>query len=86
MLLQGIRHTGGPRYMRTFLELKIWHFRGTYPLIYHYFKSGLVLCEFIIKKPNFLGPYLLHITRDACTFNGNLFRLRFEQKNIQALK
>ena len=48
----------------AYMQLKLWHFRGTYPLIYQcYWSPYMRICY---MRTIFLGPYLSHITRSAC--------------------
>ncbi len=51
----------------AYMWLKLWHFRGTYPPIYQCYWSHYIRIHYMRAK--FLGPYLSHITRAACTLN-----------------
>jgi hypothetical protein len=48
-----------------YMQLKLWHFRGTYPLICQCYLSRYIQIHYM--QTIFLGPYLSHITRFACT-------------------
>jgi len=52
----------------AYMWLKLWHFRGMYPPIYQWYWSHYMRIHYI--PANFLGPYISHITRAACTIFG----------------
>jgi len=56
----------------AYMWLQLWHFRGTYPPIYQCYWSHYMRIHYM--RANFLGPYLSHITRAACTYFWKLFQ------------
>ncbi len=57
----------------AYMQLKLWHFRGMYPLIYQCYWPRYMQIHYM--QTIFLGPYLSQIMRSACMcFRAKRFR------------